>query len=882
MRSVNYISIASLLLITAHSLSAQEVADSISPNYIYKAARTETPPVIDGKVNDDCWENVGAWSGTFVQQQPDEGKPETEETRMKILYDDHNIYVAFRAYDSEPEKINRWLAPRDQLKGDAVAILLDSYDDKRTGFCFVLTAGGTRVDFLASNYNNDDYTWNAVWEGKVSNDDKGWYAEFRIPLTQLRYSNKDSEQEWGMAAIRIIDRKMETDHLHLVPRQNNGFVHSIGRLAGISNLPKSRRIEFSPYTSLKYSLSEKEDGNPYAIGSEWGFGAGLDGKIGLSSDFTLDFTVNPDFGQVEADPSTINLTAFETWYEEKRPFFMEGKNIFSMMGEEMFYSRRIGSRPQWSPDDEEGRYSKTPKETHILSAVKVSGKSKKGLSLGILNSLTSKENSLITENGREYKMTAQPFTSYSVVRVQQDIKGGNTVVGGMLSSVNRSLNDDHLSSILTRNAYVGALDFEQYFRKREYYVMGAVKYSNVEGSKEAITKLQRSPVHNFQREGALHVKVDESRTNLQGTTGSFLIGRGGKNAKWVTEHRYMWASPGYEPNDMGYLEAADYKLVRGYVAYMENNPVGIFRNYHVDIFYRNVWDYSGTTTYNNAGIETNMTFKNKWYLYYGLFYEGQNVQNGMLRGGMPVRLNSRWGTDMSAGTDQAKKIWFKAYHGTCFGSVQRYAQYAWGEINYRPIPNLGLSARLEYDYMNMGLEYAATTDVFSNGDNVATTGQAYVLAARKQSIASLTLRMDYSITPNFSLQFYGNPFMSSGKYTKFKRATNTMDAEYSNRFRLLDDKVLTYHPDDNQYTVVEANGDTYKFDNPDFSFREFRFNLVARWEYRPNSILYLVWGQERSGSDSEYVSSFSQNTSALFKYHPNNVLMLKLNYWFSL
>ena len=182
----------------------------------------------------------------------------------------------------------------------------------------------------------------------------------------------------------------------------------------------------------------------------------------------------------------------------------------------------------------------------------------------------------------------------------------------------------------------------------------------------------------------------------------------------------------------------------------------------------------------------------------------------------------------------------------------------------------------------MGLEYAATTDVFSNGDNVATTGQAYVLAARKQSIASLTLRMDYSITPNFSLQFYGNPFMSSGKYTKFKRATNTMDAEYSNRFRLLDDKVLTYHPDDNQYTVVEANGDTYKFDNPDFSFREFRFNLLARWEYRPNSILYLVWGQERSGSDSEYVSSFSQNTSALFKYHPNNVLMLKLNYWFSL
>ncbi|GHU57290.1 hypothetical protein FACS189411_10470 [Bacteroidia bacterium] len=839
--------------------------------------------MIDGRVDDDCWENVGTWSGTFVQQQPDEGKPETEETHIKILYDDHNMYVAFRAYDSEPEKINRWLAPRDQLKGDAVAIIFDSYDDKRTGFCFALTAGGTRADFLVSNTSSDDYTWNAVWDGKVSFDDKGWYAEFRIPLSQLRYSNKEVEQEWGMGALRSIDRKLETDHLHLIPRQNDGFVHSLGRLTGISNLPKSRRIELSPYTSLKYQLTQKEEGNPYATGSEWGYGAGLDGKIGLSSDFTLDFTINPDFGQVEADPSTINLTAFETYYEEKRPFFLEGKNIFSMLGEKMFYSRRIGSRPQWSPDEEDGRYSKVPEQTHILSAVKVSGKSKKGLSLGIVNSLTSKESARITENGREYRMTAQPFTSYSVARVQQDIKGGNTVVGGMISSVNRSLEEEHLSG-LTRNAYVGAVDFEQYILDRRYYTMGSVKYSYVEGSKDAITKLQRSPVHYFQREGATHVKVDESRTSLQGTSGSIMIGRGGKNNKWIAEQYFNWASPGFELNDMGYLESADYKLFRGYIAYVENTPTGIFRNYNLVAFHRTLWDYSGVITYNNEGFETNISFMNKWYLYFCAFYEGYNVSNGLLRGGMPVRSNPRWGTDMSFGTDQAKKVWFKGYHGTCFGSVQRYAQYAWAEVNYRPIPNLGLTARLEYDYMNMGLDYVASPDLLSSpkADLPQTDRKAYILAARKQNIVGLTLRMDYSITPDLSVQFYGNPFMSSGKYTAFKRATNTMDKKFSNRFRPLDDKVLAYHSADNNYSVTEANGDTYTFDNPDFSFREFRFNLVARWEYRPNSILYLVWGQERSGSDSEYISSFSQNTSALFKYHPNNVLMLKLNYWFSL
>ena len=336
-----------LLIICLSPFRFTSFAQDISGNNSFKAERISEPPVIDGVLHDDCWEHAGEWSATFVQQQPDEGKPETEETRLKILYDNHYIYVAFRALDSEPDKINRWLAPRDQVKGDAVCIIFDSYADKRTGFAFGLTAGGTRVDFLCSNSDNDDYTWNAVWEGRVSYDNKGWYAEFKIPLSQLRYSS-EAEQEWGFHAIRVIDRKLETDHLHLIPRNNKGLVFSFATLDGISNLPKSRRIELSPYTSLKYQTSGKEAGNPYATGKEWGYGAGLDGKIGLSSDFTLDFTINPDFGQVEADPSTINLSAFETWYEEKRPFFLEGKNIFDMMGESMFYSRRIGARPSWS------------------------------------------------------------------------------------------------------------------------------------------------------------------------------------------------------------------------------------------------------------------------------------------------------------------------------------------------------------------------------------------------------------------------------------------------------------------------------------------------------------------------------------------------------
>ncbi|MDR1919656.1 MAG: carbohydrate binding family 9 domain-containing protein [Tannerellaceae bacterium] len=853
------------------ALAAQEATDSLSLRS-YRASRTERPPTIDGFLRDDCWEDTGEWSGRFTQREPDEGRSETEETRLKILYDNYNIYVAFRALDSEPEKINKWLAPRDQLKGDAVAIIFDSYADKRTGFAFVLTAAGSHADFLCENLGSDDYTWNAVWDGKTSVDDKGWYAEFCIPLSQLRYSTHKEEQEWGMHAIRIIDRKMEYDQLYLIPRNNKGAIFSFGTLTGISGLPKSRRIELSPYTSVKYQLSEKEEGNPYATGRQWGWGAGLDGKIGLSSDFTLDFTLNPDFGQVEADPSTMNLSAYETYYDEKRPFFLEGKNIFNMIGESMFYSRRIGAPPLWSPEKTDGRYSTVPGQTHIISALKISGKSRSGLSLGLLNSLTARENAKITEDGREYGMTAQPFSSYSVARVQQDINRGNTVFGGMLTAVNRSLTNNLLPS-LAREAYVGGFDFEQYIRKREFFLKGSLQYSHVGGSPEAITALQRSPVHYFQREGAPHIAVDSARSSLQGTSGAIQIGRrGGK--KLIFQTQFIWASPGFELNQIGYLQSADYKQLNPWLAYVENVPAGIFRNYSIYAFGRYNWDYSGMATFGRTGLESEMNFINKWYLYLCGFYDSKTVETALLRGGTPVLLNPRWGTDLILGSDQSKAFWMKAYHGTVLG-VKRYAQFMWVEANYRPIPNMGLSARFAYEYWNRGLEYAGQQEMAS-GDNV------YLMSALKQHTAGLTIRMDYSLTPDLSLQFYGNPFLSSGKYTEFKRATQTMDANYANRFRLLGSDVLTYKDSDNQYLVSEANGDKYSFDNPDFSFREFRFNLVVRWEYRPNSILYLVWGQNRSGQADTYIPSMSENTKALFAYHPTNAFMLKLNYWFAL
>ncbi|MDR0231844.1 MAG: carbohydrate binding family 9 domain-containing protein, partial [Dysgonamonadaceae bacterium] len=832
------------------------------------------PPVIDGILNDDCWENTGEWLGTFTQQEPNEGQPETEKTYVKILYDNHNIYVAIRAFDSEPDKIVRRLAPRDQALGDVVEIMFDSYADKRTAFAFGLTAGGTRYDYIVDNFVHLDFTWNPVWEGKVSHDDRGWFAEFRIPLSQLRYSDRNTEQEWGVQAFRFIARKNEASFLRPIPLLNKGFVFSFGTLTGISNLPKSRRIEISPYTSVQYSKSEKEPGNPYVTGTNHYFGAGVDGKIGLSSDFTLDFTINPDFGQVEADPSTINLTAFETYYEEKRPFFIEGKNIFNIagnFGETMFYSRRIGSSPSWQPGEEYGQYSFVPQRTKIISAIKVSGKNRNGLSLGVFNSITAKEYAKIMQDEHEYKMTAQPLTSYSVARVQQDINKGNTIIGGMLTSTNRSLRDDHLS-FLSRNAYTGAVDFAQYFKNREYYTKGNLQYSHVTGSKDAMIAMQPSPVHNFQREGAHHLSIDSSRTALRGTSGTFILGRGGEN-KLQTEHRFIWFSPGFNLNDLGYLHSTDYKILWGWFNYMDNTPKGIIRKYNVIPYYRFQWDYSNTNIFSISGFEGETHFTNNMGFHWEIFSIFKDTESGMLRGGPIVRTNNISGTNLCFWTDNSKKVFAKFFYGMSTGN-ERHSHSGWAEVNYRPISNLGLMSRFDYSYRKVGLEYVGQ-QTLESGDNV------YLMGAIRQDIAGLTFRVDYSITPDLSLQFYGSPFISSGKYNEFKRATHTMDKKYENRFVLLND-ALTSNPANNRYSVAESDNYQYSFVNPDFSFREFRFNLVMRWEYRPNSTLYLVWAQGRSGTSSQYVSSFNQNTKELFEYFPTNVFMLKLNYWFSL
>src|SRR4030042_394601 len=459
----SYISlILTYFLISVNSDSQDTVSRLPSPvkQPTYTTSRLVTKkPVIDGKLDDECWKH-GTWAGDYTQWIPREGAKPTWPTEFNIQYDDKNLYIAFRGYDGEPDKINRFAGVRDEQVGDMMGVTFDSYRDYRTGFEFTLTAWGQKSDLILFNPMNWDFNWNPVWKGKVSMEDSAWVAEMEVPLSQVRYSSQD-EQVWGMHTWRYISRLQEESNWEKQSKTGPGMIYNFGDMRGIKGLKKSRRLEIMPFALGELKTFKKESGNPFAEnGRLWEGNAGLDAKIGISSNFTVDLTVNPDFGQVESDTSVMNLTAFQTFYEEKRPFFLEGLTIFNYDFEDqtLFYSRRIGHVPSLTVSPDENPFVQTPDKTTILSALKFSGTTSKGLSLGIIQSLTANEFAKLSDTiGNMSKMKVEPLTSYTVARIQKRYKAGNTILGGMITSVNRAIDENSLE-FLSNNEYTGGFD----------------------------------------------------------------------------------------------------------------------------------------------------------------------------------------------------------------------------------------------------------------------------------------------------------------------------------------------------------------------------------------------------------------------------------------
>jgi hypothetical protein len=817
-------------------------------------------PVIDGHTGESAWSRV-EWSGAFTQREPHDGQEPTYQTAFKILYDEENLYIAIRAYDEQPDRIVRRMSRRDGFEGDWVEVNIDSYFDKRTAFSFTASVSGVKGDEAITNNGDQwDATWDPIWYLKTSIDEQGWVAEMRIPFTQLRFNN-NPKQVWGLQFTRRLFRKEELSNWQYIPQKEAGWVHHFGELRGIQGIQPKKQMELSPYLVSKIDRYRREAGNPFSDGSDFGYDVGMDGKIGVTNDLTLDFTINPDFGQVEADPSEVNLSAFETYFQEKRPFFIEGKNIthyqFTSGGnafssDNLFYSRRIGRAPQYSPDLDDDEYARIPERTRILGAAKITGKTKNGWSVGVLESVTAREKADLFRQGVKSTQVAEPWTNYFLGRVQKDINKGNTIIGGMFTSTNRFHLDEELD-FLSKQAYTGGIDFKQFWGEKKYYFNLKYSMSHFRGSEDAIQYQQESSRRYFQRPDNDYVNYDTTRHSLTGHGGILEFGKqassGLRYLAWLT-----WRSPGFELNDMGYLRQADAIFQVIWAGYRISEPFGIFRQVNFDVNQWTGWDFGGNRNYEGGNVSVWSQFTNHWTFSMGANIEGDGLSNTVLWGGPAARTPGSWNYWVDTGTDSRKKLSLHAWHSNVWGFYDFLRNTAYGvNMEYRPTNSLRLSFTPEYSVTRNILQYMNTEKV--NGQD------KYIFGRLDQKTLDLTLRIDYTLSPELTIQYYGAPFVSGVDYSKPKQITNPRADKLRNRY---------------SFDVSFSDEDYVK--DYDFNFKQFRSNLVMRWEYKPGSLLYLVWSQGRTGSAETGKFSYRQDLKRLYRIYPENIFLVKLSY----
>jgi hypothetical protein len=864
-----------IILMSARVLGQNPVKNS------YSAAHIDNPPVIDGILNDYAW-GEGLWCDNFTQNDPFNNKPVSQKTEFKIAYDDNNLYVAIKAFDTNPDSIVRRLTMRDQVEGDVVAMIIDSYHDLRTGFFFGVSAAGVKYDLVYSNDGqNQDPSWDPNWWVKTSLNSDSWVAEIKVPLSQIRFE-KNSGDNWGLQVVRLIYRKNEIDFWQHIPKDSPGLIHMFGELKGLDSIKPRKILDVTPYVLVRTETYKADKENPFrSSGKNYYLNGGVDSKIGVTNNLTLDLTINPDFGQVESDPSEVNLTAFETFHNEQRPFFIEGNNItdfklgvgdVSVGNDNLFYSRRIGRVPQYYPTNiKNGWTVEMPGFTNILGAAKMTGKTKDGLSLGFIDAVTNEEKAEIDSVGGKIYQPVEPLTNYFIGRVQKDIKSGNTIIGGIMTSTNRVM-DSTLASVLHRAAYTGGFDLTQYFKNKNWMINLNSAFSFVEGTKEAITKTRESSARYYQRPDNDYVKYDPQQTSLTGSGGRLEVMKlnGHLNLSGV----FLWRTPGFETNDLGYLRQADQLLGILYASYNQWEPKGIYKRYSISCPIYSLFDFGGDCLAKGIESGANMTFRNYWNAYISTSLTTDQLSTTLLRGGPVMKIPGSYQIQSGFSTDNRAKFILSVNYG-------RNGQYLNGSgssffnftLQFKPTNYLMISLSPQTGTADDQLQYITTTSYNNN--------TRYIFAAIHQKTISASLRANINISPDLSLQYWGQPFMATGKYSGYKYITDPTADSYKERFHIYSEGQIS--SDDSGY-VIDENEDgssDYHIGANDFNYQAFLSNLVIRWEYSPGSSVYFVWSQASNGND-DYGTMYCKYLCSLFRTKPTNIFLLKFSYRFGL
>src|SRR5438132_7482615 len=822
--------------------SSSDVPPTHSSATTAVAQRAMTPPVIDGKDNDGVWQLAQVIS-TFRQFRPVEDADPTVRTEAKVAYDDRNFYAFVRAFDPHPDSILKLLARRDiRVCCDQIKIVIDSYHDRRTGYEFAVNPAGVKRDYAICSDSGEDDAWDGVWEVAATVDSLGWTAEFRIPLSQLRYAHADTNT-FGFAVWRDIQRYTERVSWPVYRQSQSGFASQLGDVTGLVGLPAPRRREVAPYMVAKNVSVPRSPG----FDRSQELTAGADLKYGLTSNVTLDATVNPDFGQVEADPAVLNLTAFETFFQERRPFFVAGTGVFrfdvncsqvNCNGERLFYSRRIGRAPELPGND-----PSSPIATTIYGAAKVTGRLPGGQTVGVLDAITQRATG-------SSDRTTEPATNYAVLRGQQDFRKGQSGVGVMFTAVNRSL-DPLTDAALRRSAYVGALDFRHRFLNSRYQVSGSLDLSQVTGTAAAITATQRDAVHYYQRPDA-GLPLDSTRTSLAGDAEELLFGKvGGGITRFETSNQRR--SPGFEVNDLGFLLRADQQSWNNWFGVQSLHPSSLYQTAFWNFNWWQFWNGAGLPLERAANTNVHVQLNNRWWLHAGttLGHLGPTFDDRRARGGPAVRVDpivSSWAEwDGDSRPVVVPALW---------------TNYWRGDGGRSESINLGsqVSVRIASQF-NTTIGVSVTHNIDNTQpfspvtDSTGTTH--YPLAHLDQKTLSFTGRVDYTVTPELTLQIYAQPFVSKGMYSNPRELANPRAAAYDDRFK--------------PYSGTLATG---------LNFKQFNSNVVLRWEYRPGSTLFVVWTQGRGDFlRATGTRSFAGDFSDLFTLHPDNTFLVKASYW---
>ena len=857
------------------------------------AVRVDHPPTLDGRLDDPVWA-LATPVTELIQSDPDEGKPVSEATAVRIVYDADALYVGARLFDSEPRRIARQLGRRDSFtQSDDFVILLDSYHDHRTAFRFDVNPAGVKGDVLTGDEGRFwDNSWDPVWDVATSVDSLGWTAEMRIPFSQLRFS-RAQDQVWGVRLVRIIQRKNEFSLFPFVGKTESGFVSRFAHIVGLRDIPAPRRLELLPYAVGRGSYHTPDvAGNPFDDGSNHFGGAGLDLKYGVTSNLTLDAAINPDFGQVEIDPAFVNLTAFEQFLEERRPFFIEGADIFSFRagGEsrnefvdtpQFFYSRRIGRPPQGYATSP-GQFVDTPDNTTILSAAKLTGKTAGGWSVGVLDAVTARERATVADTltGARSRDEVEPATNYFVGRLKRDFQRGNTGLALLATAVNRNL-DTRSLDFLRAAAYAGGVDFFHRWHKNTYVVSGTLGGSYIRGDTLAIQLAQRSSNRYYQRPDASGLRYDPTRTSLAGLTAELYIDKVAGN--WLWGVAGSTTTPGFEVNDLGFHQRVDRIVASASVSRRWTRPGKVFRQAAVNLFAAPRWNYDGDPVRRALLGFGFGQFRNYWGVEFNFNYRARVLDDRLTRGGPLAEQPAWWELGGGFFSDDRKRVTgnlFASYSGDQAGG---WSVGVFSRATVRPSGAVSLSLRPAYVVERSAAQYVRRVSDTTAG---ATLGARYVFAQLLQHSLNVSLRLNLTVSPTLSFQLFTQPFTFSGDYQAFKdlRARKTFAF---NTYGRDNGSTITYDQAAETYTVDPDGGGPaapFAIGNPDFRVRSFRSNAVLRWEYRPGSTLFVVWTQNRSGFfpfDPDFDLGRDLGRE-LFKDRPTNVLLVKLNYWLSL